>query len=98
MTRAVNKNNYRFLAVTQNSALAVPSLVTFLLDQSCTCTPTMSRMDLCFPAVCSADIASNPTQWVPFPAKNGKAKNSVQYILLIKAVCNSSSFLQVTFF
>lgn len=40
MTMAVNKDNYCFLAVTQNSALAVPNLTTLLLDQSCTCIQT----------------------------------------------------------
>lgn len=79
MIKAVNKDNCHFLAVTQNSALAVPSLVTLLLDQSRTCTLTTGRMDLCFPAAYSADLASSSlqTQWVPFPSKNDKAENSV---------------------
>lgn len=101
MTRAVNKDNYHFLAVTQNSALAVPRLVTLLLDRSRTCTRTMGRMDLRFAAACCADIASSrlQTQWVPFPSKNDKAKNSIQYILLICQNCLQLwFFLQITFF
>lgn len=45
----------------------------------------MGRMDVCFPAAHSADMASSQlqTKWVPFPFKNDKPKNSVQYIILI---------------
>lgn len=49
----------------------------------------MGRMDLCFPAAHSADMASTQlqTQWVHFPFKNDKAKNSVQNIILICQRC-----------